>query len=136
MLGEKRGKDRGEGGKEKPDDVMRFVVKEGDRVSRANAPTPPPPPPPPQPLFVSFFQSHTGTRKGRPRVSADVASRPYLASQGRKKKKGKERGRQRPKFHIRFLSKTDLKSAAAFKAQRERGITISEAHQSSHFEVV
>lgn len=46
----------------------------------------------------------------------------------------KERGRRRPKFHIRFLSKTDLESAAGFKAQRERRITISGGYQGRHFE--
>lgn len=40
----------------------------------------------------------------RPRISADVANWPYLASRGRKKEGRRRRG---PKFHIGFLSNQD-----------------------------
>lgn len=66
----------------------------------------------------------------RPRISADVANWPYLASQGRKKEGRRRRG---PKFHIRFLSnKADVESAAAFKlrpASYKSWVTISGGDQ-------
>lgn len=110
---------------------MAFIVKERDQVSRANAQTPNFFSPFCLILSVSCGDSERQLQSS-PRVSADVATWPYLASQERGGRK--ERGRRRPKFHIRFLSKTDLESAAGFKAQRERRITISGGYQGRHFE--
>lgn len=111
---------------------MAFIVKERDQVSRANAQTPNFFSP-----FVSFFRSHVETLKGSYKAALEFQQmwQPGLIWHPRKWGGGrKERGRRRPKFHIRFLSKTDLESAAGFKAQRERRITISGGYQGRHFE--
>lgn len=110
---------------------MAFIVKERDQVSRANAQTPNFFSP-----FVSFFRSHVETLKGSYKAALEFQQmwQPGLIWHPRKGGGRKERGRRRPKFHIRFLSKTDLESAAGFKAQRERRITISGGYQGRHFE--
>lgn len=109
-----REKKKGEEG-EKPDDVMRFIVKEGAKVGRANTQTshffffPP---------LLSFFSVGAKCRDAerqlryRPRISADVANWPYLASQERKKKKRKEGGSEGQNSTSGFYQ-TDVESAAA-----------------------
>ena len=88
---------------------MRFIVRAGDRVSRANTQTS---------HFVfffsfilSFFEWERATTQ-TPQITADVANRPYLASWGRRRgRKGDDEGQNSTSGF--YQSETDVESAAA-----------------------
>ncbi|MEQ2183814.1 hypothetical protein GOODEAATRI_001776, partial [Goodea atripinnis] len=90
----------------KPDDVMHFIVREGDRGCK---PT----------IYVFFPFCHSPERRGeghlkrRPRISADVALFGIPGSRGRRKEGGNEDQNSTSGF---YQSKTDLESAPATQA--------------------